>query len=124
MACSDERKAVETAAAIGRGFTVDARLREIERPYASNEQDFRSLVLRYLCGEAVEGWESHASALARFESAATGIVVSHGTVMSLFVSARCGVDAADFWTELRMPDAWQLDNEGLVRLDTQSGAIA
>lgn len=60
----------------------------------------------------VFGSESASTALARFSAAvdrATGeqggdlVIVSHGTVISLFVAARAHVDAADLWGTLGLP---------------------
>lgn len=50
----------------------------------------------------------------------TVIVVTHGTALSTYLGLEGVVDAADFWTALRMPDAWLLDRDGLARLSTPS----
>jgi hypothetical protein len=43
--------------------------------------------------------------------------VSHGTVLSLYLASVVpSLNAMRFWTELRNPDAWQLDGESLVRV--------
>ncbi len=52
---------------------------------------------------------------ARFDSAITelgdnAVVVSHGTVMSAWLSQQIpGLDAVGFWEDLQMPDAWLVD---------------
>lgn len=114
--CSDERKAIETAEAIGREFSVDGRLREVSKPWISDPDDFDSASRSYLSGETLPGWEPQSEVVARFGEAAEGIVVSHGTVMSLFVASRVGVDPIEFWAALTMPDAWVLEDGEVVRL--------
>ena len=116
VVCSDERKAVETAEAMGRTFSIDGRLREVSRPWIGDRDDFGSAVRRYLGGEVLPGWEPQSEALARFTEAAEGIVVSHGTVMSLFVASQVKVDPIAFWSDLTMPDAWELKDGQVVRL--------
>ena len=117
MVSSDETKAQESAVALGRGFTLDERLREVTRPWSANEADFRLQAQAYLAGEPVPRWESQAAAVDRFSRAARGIVVSHGTVMSLFVASVVGADPLRFWANLRMPDAWVLEEGRLMRLE-------
>ena len=60
----------------------------------------------------VFGTESASAALARFAAAVERVgadqpgdmvIVSHGTVISLFVAARAHVDAADLWGTLGLP---------------------
>jgi broad specificity phosphatase PhoE len=62
--------------------------------------------------DVVFGSESAFAALARFAKAVdaevrkeTGdvVIVSHGTVMSLFVASRARVDASELWSELGLP---------------------
>jgi broad specificity phosphatase PhoE len=59
--------------------------------------------------EVVYGEESAANALERFEQAVAGlpesaVVVSHGTVISLFVASRTGRDPFEIWQALQLPD--------------------
>ena len=59
--------------------------------------------------EVVFGEESAASALARFEAAvaqlpADAVVVTHGTILSLYVAARTGRDPYELWRSLELPD--------------------
>lgn len=116
VVASDERKAIGTAAALGRAFSVDARLREVSRPWIGSQDEFVSACRRYLRGEQLAGWEPQEQARARFAQAARGIVVAHGTIMSLFVAARCpGIDVVEFFEGLEMPDVWVLDDAGLRR---------
>jgi broad specificity phosphatase PhoE len=62
--------------------------------------------------DVVFGTESASVALARFTKAVDGVVreetgdvviVSHGTVMSLFVASRARVDASELWSVLGLP---------------------
>lgn len=66
----------------------------------------------------VFGNESASSALARFANAVDAVVseesgdvvvVSHGTVMSLFVAARAHVDASELWARLGLPSYVSLE---------------
>jgi broad specificity phosphatase PhoE len=114
---SPEAKAVGTARAIGREFSIDDRLREVARPWTPAPSDFDAQVAAYLRGTSIEGWEPQSDALRRFAAAADGIVISHGTVMSLYLGSVADADPVEFWQTLEMPDAWQLTVTGnLVRL--------
>jgi broad specificity phosphatase PhoE len=114
VVCSNERKAIETAEALGLGeVRIDRRLREVERPWYENEPLFREAVQQYLAGKPVVGWEVFAEAVARFDAACSEVaegevVVSHGTVMSAWLSHTVGpsFDTTAFWEQLRLPDAW------------------
>jgi len=69
--------------------------------------------------ELVLGRETAAHALDRFSRVVEGAlathrsgaiaIVTHGTVMSLFVAARTGVDPFAFWRDLALPDFAVLD---------------
>lgn len=128
VACSTERKAIETAEALGLGgIHPDDRLREIDRPWYAVEQSFQDAVRHYLTGAPVAGWESLDDAAARFSSAIadlgdTHIVVSHGTIMSAWLSQQIhDLDAVSVWDELQMPDAWfvDLNNRTVHRIAAQ-----
>ena len=116
VVCSTEPKAVETAVALGFGiFRSDERLREVDRPWYDDQHEFVDAVHRYLTGRAVPGWESLEDAAARFDSAITelgenAVAVSHGTVMSAWLSRQIpDLDTVGFWEGLEMPDAWLVD---------------
>jgi broad specificity phosphatase PhoE len=105
---SPEPKALATAAPIARGsgveVEVDERLREVER--AANLPDVeshREAVRAYLDGKEVDGWEDRSNARARFAAAIEGVddaaVVTHATVLSLFL----GYDFAA-WAQIGLPD--------------------
>lgn len=75
----------------------------------------------------VFGNESASAALARFAKAVdevvseeTGdvVVVSHGTVMSLFVASRARVDASELWAALGLPSyvSLELPNHRIVEI--------
>jgi len=69
--------------------------------------------------DLVLGRETAAQALDRFNRAVVDVlatqrsgavaIVTHGTVMSLFVAARTGVDPFAFWRDLALPDFAVLD---------------
>jgi broad specificity phosphatase PhoE len=114
---SSEPKARETAElvapALGLEMQVSDGLRETARRtvgwLAPEDLDrgIRELVERP--GEVVFGEESAAAALARFEAAVAGlpepaVVVTHGTVLSLFAAPRIGRDAYELWGSLELPD--------------------
>lgn len=119
---SQERKAWQTTQEIGAwlgipwftfpGLHEHARL---QVPYFPDAQTFRAAVekLFRFPQELVFGEETAEQALARFSSAldralaqfgnrSVGIV-THGTVLSLFVGQRCGVNPWQFWQNLTMP---------------------
>ena len=134
---SDERKACETATVIGmrRGLdvVVDERLREVDRPQTWDD-DYRSLVMRYLGGEPLAGWEPQASAMARFEAAIMEaderlgpvpgdlVVSNHGIALSLWLASVAAIDLVPFWRALTFPDAWRWDPAmGEVRRQFERG---
>ena len=68
---SAERKAVETAEAIGGEIVVDARVNEVRRPRVWGE-DFREQARAYVGGTRHAGWEAHAEVTARFDATWSG----------------------------------------------------
>ncbi len=114
---SPEPKARETAELVGGQLGLAVResddLREQARRtvgWLQREQleaGIRGLFERR--DEVVFGEESAADALARFSRAVDGlgpgaVVVSHGTVISLYTAARTGRDAFEIWRSLELPD--------------------
>jgi probable phosphoglycerate mutase len=110
---SPEPKAMGTAEPLavrsGVEIEIDARLREVERePNLPDYAAHRDAVRRYLEGELVEGWEPAADAQARFAAALEGLddaaVVTHATVLSLFLGY-----GFEQWGRIALPDviAWQ-----------------
>jgi len=117
VVCSDMRRAIETARYFG-DPTIDPRLREVSRPWTD---DLDASIARYFRGQPVDDWELQSNACARMKAVVRdhgrAIYISHGTVLSLHLaSVVTTLDATRFWTELRNPDAWQLDELRLVRL--------
>lgn len=128
LVTSTEPKAMETATEIGRRWRVevhaDERLREAARPWIG--PGYRAVVHRYLRGEQPGGWEPHADVSSRVGdavddavAAAAGelvVVVSHGLALSLHLGGRLGggFDPEAFWSGLAFPDAWALDEGGML----------
>lgn len=124
---SPEPKALETAQILahrlGLEVVVDEGLHEHKRPAASfgSEQEFRDSIAKVFAQPATApapGGESAQAACERFASALAKhkgqplLAVTHGTVLSLYLADRLGVDAHDLWRSLHMPDAFVLDAEG------------
>ncbi len=120
VATSDEPKAVATAepiaAALGATLQADRRLREADRPYV--DDDYEGLATDWLRGVAVPGWEVRAAVVDRMAAAVadalappggTSLVVGHGLAIATYLQAATGIDPAEFWRGLRMPDAWFVD---------------
>ena len=119
---STEPKASETgrllAQALGLQFEVREGLHEQRRdsePFEPDRSSFETKVRSVFerPSERVYGEESGADALARFTAAVEGIVaahsdediaiLAHGTVISFFVAATCGVDGFELWRSLETP---------------------
>ncbi len=118
---SDEPKAIETAViaaeALNLTNVIVAGLHEHERLNAgwTNEEQFDFQVSEFFArqDELVFGEETAVQACSRFKNAVrrlllhhpedTVAAVSHGTVMSLFVSSWNEVDPYQFWQSLEMP---------------------
>lgn len=114
---STEPKARETAELVagelGLEVQESAALRETARrtvPWLDTEELRRSLQELFdRPDEIVFGEESASHALARFSAALQGldertVVVSHGTVISLYAAGRTGRDAFELWSSLELPD--------------------
>lgn len=119
---STEPKAAETAAIVAANLSIpletEADLHEHDRSNVAHlsQEAFQHAVARLFAqpGELVFGNETAAQAQRRFEGAIdrllarhpgkTVAVVTHGTVISLFVAARCsGVDGYALWKQLGLP---------------------
>lgn len=125
---STEPKALETAEAVGAHWGADVRpderLREAIRPWIG--PGYRAVAHRYLRGELPDGWEAHedvarrvAAALEDARATAAGrpvVVVSHGLALALHLGERLGTafDRESFWSGLTFPDAWSLDESGML----------
>ncbi len=114
---STEPKARETAELVAPVLGLEVQLSDGLRETARRtvgwlepdelERGIRGLFERP--DEVVYGEESAAAALARFEAAVEGlpesaVVVSHGTVISLYAAARTGGDPFELWKRLELPD--------------------
>jgi 2,3-bisphosphoglycerate-dependent phosphoglycerate mutase len=120
---SPEPKALETAAALDAPLEVDLRLREQDRagvPFFASRDDFVAAVEAGFArpGDVVLGVESFDAARARFAAAVEAArdghpgervaLVSHGTVIALYLARLTGGDAVQLWRGLAMPDVRQL----------------
>jgi broad specificity phosphatase PhoE len=131
LACSEERKALQTAAIIGEelGLPVEVvpGLHEHDRSGAVglDHEAFLDGVARMFAhpGERVFGAESADEARARFTSALGQLLarhpgrnlcaVAHGTVLSLFVAEQEGSDPYTLWRGLGLPCAFVLSRPDL-----------
>lgn len=92
-----------------------------ELPLVCSDMSRAIETAKFFARPTIEGWELQADARARFEAVVNehgrAIYVTHGTVMTLYLaSVEPTLDATRFWTDLRIPDAWELDASGLRRL--------
>ena len=118
VVASTELKARQTADALGLGpvWASDA-FAEVGKPWYDESARHRTATATYLSGEPVTGWEPLHAAVDRFSTALNDVidgrdivVVTHGTVMTAWLRAtNITGDAFAFWTELRTPDAWEVD---------------
>lgn len=132
---SPEEKAFGTAQAIagvlGLEVSMDGDLVEHSRRSAGflPAAEFEAGIARLFTmpDELVFGDETADTAFARFSGAveryrrssvaADVLVVSHGTVMSLYVSRRMGFDPLPFWRSLAMPTAIVLRGNHMKVID-------
>ena len=118
---SEEPKAVETAETVAAAFAVPVRtadgLEEHHRdgvPYFGTQAEFEAAVEQLFDkpDELVLGTETASQALRRFTAAidrvmdagqADNIVVTHGTVMTLYAASVAGVEPVGLWRRLETP---------------------
>ena len=118
---SEEPKAVETAETVAAALGVPVRtaegLEEHHRdgvPYFDSEDEFEAAVEQLFDkpDRLVLGAETAEQALARFSAAidrvieagqADSIVVTHGTVMTLYAASVAGVEPVGLWRRLETP---------------------
>ena len=118
---SREPKAFETAEIVAAAFGVPVRvadgLEEHHRrgvPYFPTRDEFESAVEQLFCSpdQLVLGTETAGQALSRFTAAIDdvikaalmdAVVVTHGTVMTLYVASVAGVRPMCFWRRLGLP---------------------
>ena len=132
MVTSQEAKAAETAAqlarALGLAYKAVPGLQEHRRTTDDwqSEAEFKASVARLFAepGQLVFGAETADQAYARFSAAAAGvldanpdgnvIIVSHGTVLSLFAGRAAGVDPAALWQRLKLPALVVVDRASMA----------
>jgi 2,3-bisphosphoglycerate-dependent phosphoglycerate mutase len=123
---SPEAKADETARIIGEALGLNARLDdglvEHRRPglHFVNAATFQSSVRSIFDrpSERLFDGESADEAYVRFEGAIARhparplVVATHGTVLSIYLSRKAGLDAFELWSSLKLPEATVLDARG------------
>lgn len=133
IASSVEPKAVETATLVGQelGCPIELvpGLEEHDRRDTKllGDTEFGAAIAGLFArpNELVFGRETAAAALARFDAAVTSlaagvperedvILVSHGTVIALFVAAHAGFDGFALWKRLGLPSFVVLDRASLA----------
>jgi broad specificity phosphatase PhoE len=119
---SQETKAQQTAqviaAALHLHLQVGSGLQEHERPQAAgdtSQEQFETLVAAFFThpGQLVFGSETADHTFARFSNSIdqligaypqeTLVIVSHGTVISLYISRKCNLDGFELWKKLGLP---------------------
>jgi broad specificity phosphatase PhoE len=119
LVASDEPKAWQTLQPAGQ-VTRDPRFREVARDGEPYGPGFRQLRRAYVAGTDHAGWEPRAQVVERLDAGVTDhlarsgertlVVATHGMAMTLWLSARAGLDdPAEFWADLRYPDAHLVD---------------
>ena len=117
-----EPKAIETAQLaarhLGIGSEIADGLQEHDRsnvPFLASQESFDRQVLQMFekPGELVFGGESADQAYERFSAAINNLLnefehqtiglITHGTVLSLFVARNNGLDPHEFWRSLEIP---------------------
>jgi broad specificity phosphatase PhoE len=116
---SPERRARETAALTFGSVAAEVRsqLSEVKKPWYASADEHANAVVEYLRNDVVAGWEHREAVIARiaqlkldFGSFDSIVLVSHGLFITTWLDHEIGLDDPfSFWTNLRMPDAWELD---------------
>ena len=120
--CSKEPKAIETAQILADALNVPVNvtdgLEEHHRdnvPYFPAQDDFEHAIEQFFLNpeQPVLGEETAQQALQRFTAAInraieataadTAIIVTHGTVMTLYTASVSGVEPTGFWRSLETP---------------------
>ena len=137
LVASPEFKAIETAELVagrlGLRPEIANGLQEHDRsnlPFYDSQDEFQLVVKRLFekPDESVVGRETAVEARSRFTKALNKIIedhpsgniaiVTHGTVMSLYIGHETDVDAYRFWTRLGMPSFTVLSLPDLRLLET------
>ncbi|MFZ0248451.1 MAG: phosphoglycerate mutase family protein [Acidimicrobiales bacterium] len=116
---SPERRARETAELAFPLAVAHARVQlcEVKKPWYASADEVTDATHKYLKGEVVRGWERREDVIGRiaqlksdFGAWETLVLVSHGVFLTIWVDQEIRLDDPfSFWTDLRMPDAWELD---------------
>jgi broad specificity phosphatase PhoE len=121
MYSSDEPKAVETAALLADHLglaapALDPALRETARetaPFYDSVADFHAAIARAMTepDDLLFGEETFTDARERFAQRVTGIaergraaaLVTHGTILALYIAHSASLDSYALWRSLKMP---------------------
>jgi broad specificity phosphatase PhoE len=116
---SSERRAGETAALVfpQTEAVVRDQHSEVKKPWYASDDEHASEVANYLKDDVIEGWERREDVVARIARLKSGFgclenlaLVSHGLLITTWLDDEIGLDdPLWFWSNLRMPDAWELD---------------
>lgn len=123
LGSSTEPKALETAQPLAerwdKKLVSDQRFGEVLRPWAESQREFEEAVGDYLNGRAMPGWESMIDASHRFSAALDELreghsgdvaVVSHGTIMAVYLTRELGLRVRPAeWVNMGMPDICVVD---------------
>ena len=129
--CSKEPKAIETAQVLADALNVPVQIaggleehRRSSVPYFPTQDEFEQAIEQFFHNpqQLVLGDETAKQALRRFTAAIdriiatnpdeTAIVVTHGTVMTLYVASVSGVEPMRFWRSLDTPSFFVLPTHG------------
>ena len=118
---SPERRASETAALAFPLVVAGVRdqLSEVEKPWYVSADEHTNAVAEYLNGGRGEGWECREEVITRIAQLKSGfaslkslVLVTHGLLLTTWLDHEVGLDDPfSFWSNLRMPDAWQFSPE-------------
>lgn len=125
---SPERRAFETAVLAFPLVEAGVRdqLSEVKKPWYASADEHANALANYLTGEVIEGWERRDDVITRiaqlkldFRSLESVVLVSHGVLLTTWFDHELGLDdPVSFWSDLRMPDAWEFNpgKQSLVRI--------
>lgn len=119
MWASPERKAYETAQLAFASIPIRVRdqLQEVRRVWYATSDELAEAAQGYLRGNDAEGWECHESVISRIAQLNAHLplterlaLVTHGVLLTTWLDHEIGLeDPASFCSNLRMPDAWEVD---------------
>jgi len=127
ICASTEPKAIETARLLARplGLAIDTdpafdEHRRGSWPFEPDAAVRDARMLRVLSdfGSSVDGAEVGAAAAARFAAGVEAraarplVIVSHGTILSLFLAWTASLEPQALWRSLRLPEALVLNGSG------------